>query len=184
MKLSLCFILCFVILSSCQSFNKNQNSRSQNSRVEKTTLASKTNSNKVSDKQWLSRASIYQELTGQKIDSQQAGQKLIKMAELAQVEKNYILALKRYNTVIARFSNSKLAQAAYFGKADLYKKMGLAQQSQYNLRVAREYKITNKDKDKVKVAVVKNLVVEKPVMAKKTVSVRKTASSQKTGTKK
>ncbi len=184
MKLSLSFILCFVVLSGCQSFNKNKNNRSQNNRVEKTTLASKTNSNKVLDKDWLSRASIYHELTGQKINSQQAGQKLIKMAELAQSEKNYILALKRYNAVIARFSNSKLAQTAYFGKADLYKKMGLVQQAQYNMRVAQQYKVVNKAKVKSNIAVVKNLNVKKPVLTKKSVSLRKTASSQKTGIQK
>lgn len=173
MKLSLSFILCCVLFSGCQSFNKSGSSRAKS--VQNTTRTANQKSKLNADEKWLSKASIYQELTGQKINSQQVGVKLLKMAELAQSEKNYILALKRYNTVIVRFPQSKLAQSALFGKADLYKKMGLSQQADYNTRLARDYRIKSKTVAKVAVAV--------PAQ-KKTLTGRKTANSQKTGTKK
>ncbi len=178
MKLSLSFILCCVLLSGCQSFNKNSSSRAKS--VQNTTRAAHQKSKLNTNEKWLSKASIYQELTGQKINSQQVGVKLLKMAELAQSEKNYILALKRYNTVIARFPQSKLAQFALFGKADLYKKMGLSQQADYNTRLARDYRVVAKATPKVASA----LIAKKPIASKKTFTVRKMASGQKTGTKK
>lgn len=172
MKLSLSFILCCVFFLGCQSFNKNKSGRSYSG--QNTTRSAQQKSKLKADQKWLSKESIYQELTGQKINSQQAGQKLIKMAEQAQAEKNYILALKRYNAVIARFPKSQLAQTAYFGKTELYKKMGLSQQAQYNLRLAREFKTTTNQKQ----------LTQRPAAMKKAISVRKTASQQKTGIKK
>ena len=172
MKLSLSFILCCVLFSGCQSFNKSSSSRAKS--VQNTTRNTNQKSKTNSDQKWLSKASIYQELTGQKINSQQVGVKLLKMAELAQSEKNYILALKRYNTVIARFPQSKLAQSALFGKADLYKKMGLSQQAAYNTRLAREYRLTS----------IKTKTMAKAATQKKNLPLRKMASDEKTGTKK
>ncbi len=173
MKLSLSFILCCVLFSGCQSFNKNNSSRTKS--VKNTTHVARQKSKINADEKWLSKESIYQELTGQKINSQQVGVKLLKMAEQAQSEKNYILALKRYNTVIARFPQSKLAQSALLGKADLYKKMGLGQQAQYNARLARDYKLTAK---------LTARLADRVTNQKKALPARKMASDQKTGTKK
>ena len=50
--------------------------------------------------------------------------------------KNYILALKHYNTVIIKHSKSKEVKSAYLAKSKLYAEMGLQDQSIQNLQLA------------------------------------------------
>lgn len=50
--------------------------------------------------------------------------------------KNYILALKHYNTVILKHSKSKEVKSAYLAKSKLYAEMGLQDQSVHNLQKA------------------------------------------------
>lgn len=50
--------------------------------------------------------------------------------------KNYILALKHYNTVIIKHSRSKEVKSAYLAKSKLYAEMGLQDQSIHNLQMA------------------------------------------------
>lgn len=50
--------------------------------------------------------------------------------------KNYILALKHYNTVISKFPNTKEVRFAYIAKAKLYNEMGLRDQANLNSRIA------------------------------------------------
>ena len=50
--------------------------------------------------------------------------------------KNYILALKHYNTVILKHSKSKEVKSAYLAKSKLYSEMGLQDQSAQNLQMA------------------------------------------------
>lgn len=50
--------------------------------------------------------------------------------------KNYILALKHYNTVILKHSKSKEVKSAYLAKSKLYAEMGLQDQSAQNLQKA------------------------------------------------
>lgn len=50
--------------------------------------------------------------------------------------KNYILALKHYNTVIIKHSKSKEVKSAYLAKSKLYAEMGLQDQSIHNLQMA------------------------------------------------
>lgn len=52
--------------------------------------------------------------------------------------KNYILALKHYNTVIVKFPKSAEVKSAFLAKAKLYREMGLQEQSELNLRRANE----------------------------------------------
>ena len=52
--------------------------------------------------------------------------------------KNYILALKHYNTVIVKYPKSAEVKSAFLAKAKLYREMGLAEQSNLNLRRANE----------------------------------------------
>ncbi|MEK6628800.1 MAG: hypothetical protein AABY53_09250 [Bdellovibrionota bacterium] len=46
--------------------------------------------------------------------------------------KNYIRALKHFNTVIVKHSKSKEVRSAYLAKAKLYKEMGLMEQAEQN----------------------------------------------------
>ena len=51
--------------------------------------------------------------------------------------KNYILALKHYNTVIIKHSKSKEVKSAFLSKAKLYAEMGLTEQAELNLGLAQ-----------------------------------------------
>lgn len=51
-------------------------------------------------------------------------------------DKNYILALKHYNTVILKHKKSKEVKSAFLAKSKLYAEMGLKEQAQQNLEVA------------------------------------------------
>lgn len=53
-------------------------------------------------------------------------------------DKNYILALKHYNTVIVKFPKSAEVKFAFLAKAKLYREMGLVEQSELNLKRASE----------------------------------------------
>lgn len=58
--------------------------------------------------------------------------------------KNYILALKHYNTVIVKYPTSPEVKTAFLAKARLYHEMGLTEQSSLNLRKANEIITVNK----------------------------------------
>lgn len=51
-------------------------------------------------------------------------------------KKDYILALKNYNTVISKFPKTKEVRFAYIAKAKLYNEMGLQEQAKLNSRIA------------------------------------------------
>jgi hypothetical protein len=53
--------------------------------------------------------------------------------------KDYIKALKHYNTVIVNHSNSPEVKSAYLAKAKLYQEMGLFEQAQLNVKLANEF---------------------------------------------
>ena len=53
--------------------------------------------------------------------------------------KNYILALKHFNTVILKHSKSKEVKSAYLAKAKLYSEIGLNEQAQMNSKLALQY---------------------------------------------
>lgn len=53
--------------------------------------------------------------------------------------KNYILALKHYNTVIIKHKNSAEVKLAYLEKVRLYNDMGLKEQAQRNSKLAAQY---------------------------------------------
>ena len=57
---------------------------------------------------------------------------------IAGKNKNYILALKHYNTVIVKYPKSAEVKPAYMAKANLYREMGLTEQSELNVRRASE----------------------------------------------
>lgn len=87
----------------------------------------------------LAQKSIYEELTGTKgLSSKQAPARVLEMARDAKWKRDYVTALKRYNTIIVKYPKSKEVRQAYLDKADLYREMGLLQQSKYNLEKAKK----------------------------------------------
>lgn len=90
---------------------------------------------------------LLEELTGKSnkknISQQQLQQKNKSLSERhlmagmnAFKNKNYILALKHYNTVIIKYKNSAEVKSAYLQKEKLYNVMGLKEQAQRNARLA------------------------------------------------
>ena len=59
------------------------------------------------------------------------------LARLSRDQKNYVVAIKRYNYIIKNFSNSKQAVAALSDKAAIYNKMGFEKPASYNLTKAK-----------------------------------------------
>lgn len=56
----------------------------------------------------------------------------------AYMKKDYILALKHYNTVLAKYPQSADARLTYMAKAKLYNEMGLAEQAKRNYKLAQQ----------------------------------------------
>lgn len=56
----------------------------------------------------------------------------------AYLKKDYILALKHYNTVLAKYPKSSETRLTYMAKAKLYNEMGLPEQAQRNYKLAQQ----------------------------------------------
>lgn len=87
----------------------------------------------------IAQKSIYEELTGSKgMSSKQAPTRVLEMARDAKWKRDYVTALKRYNTIIVKYPKSKEVRQAYLDKAELYREMGLLQQAKYNSDKAKK----------------------------------------------
>ena len=53
-------------------------------------------------------------------------------------KKDYITALKHYNTILVKHGRSPEVKSAYLAKAKLYQEMGLIEQARYNAKLAQE----------------------------------------------
>lgn len=97
-----------------------------------------------------SQTQLLEELTGRKaiaikeLSAMPIKNKVVANAKLhlnagfqAFTKKDYILALKHYNTVIAKYPKAAEVRLTYLAKAKLYNEMGLAEQSQRNLKIAQ-----------------------------------------------
>lgn len=107
------------------------------------TTAKKTNQSLVTKQPAsnpaLAQKSIYEELTGKKsLSGKQAPARILEMARDAKWKRDYVTALKRYNTIIVKYPKSKEVRQAYLDKAALYKEMGLLEQSKYNQQKAKK----------------------------------------------
>lgn len=68
-----------------------------------------------------------------------APSRILELARDAKWKRDYVTALKRYNTLIVKFPKAKKeVRQAYLDKAELYKEMGLLEQSKYNLEKAKK----------------------------------------------
>ncbi len=61
----------------------------------------------------------------------------LQMARESRDQKNYILAIKRYNYIIKNFAKSQQAAIALLDKSALYQKMGFAEPATYNLKKSK-----------------------------------------------
>lgn len=123
-----------IILTGSVSFAKMQ--------VIPMTIQEPTKSSALSDKK------LVEELTGKK-QTPAAAQSAayLKNAPLpvkhyvagqqAMEQKNYILAIKHFNTVIKKYPTSAQVKPALIAKAKVYQEMGLQPQAQRNLKLAQ-----------------------------------------------
>jgi tetratricopeptide (TPR) repeat protein len=95
---------------------------------------------------------IYEELTGKKAaptqgaqqkpvalaDSRPVSRKLLDAGFYAFTKKDYISALKYYNTIIVKYPGSSELQLAYLAKSKMYNEMGLIDQAKLNLQYANQ----------------------------------------------
>lgn len=86
---------------------------------------------------------VYQQLTGrklstansvQKANGKTSSEKALFLARQSRQQKNYILAIKRYNFILKYYPKSAEAKMALTDKASLYSEMGLAAPAEYNLK--------------------------------------------------
>ena len=77
-------------------------------------------------------------------------QKGLALAREAKNEKNYILAIKRYNFILKYFSKTSEARQALLDKSQIYKDMGLEEQAQYNKTRAQKMVVVNTTGNNVK----------------------------------
>lgn len=58
--------------------------------------------------------------------------KALKLARVSRSEKNYILAIKRYNFILKYYPKTQQAKLALVDKVSLYKEMNLSEPANYN----------------------------------------------------
>jgi hypothetical protein len=63
--------------------------------------------------------------------------KALMMARESRDQKNYVLAIKRYNYILKNFAKTPQAAAALTDKSAIYTKMGFAKPAEYNLKKAK-----------------------------------------------
>ncbi len=94
----------------------------------------------------LSDEALTEELTGRKESLQISSSDLKKSplpvqhfiaGQKAAASKNYILAIKHFNTVIQNYPQSNQVRPALLAKASVYKEMGLQPQAERNFKLAQ-----------------------------------------------
>ena len=101
---------------------------------------------------------VLQELTGKAV-SQIPTQKQLKLKPLstqhyfaglrAAESKNYIMAIKHFNTVLKKFPHSPEVKPAFQAKAKVYTDMGLSEPADLNLRLSQSQNINILNKKSV-----------------------------------
>lgn len=144
MRFSLLITLVAFSFLSCQTVSTS----SRNSTKSANTTAKKSNSTLIKNQPVtkqsasnpaLTQKTIYEELTGHKgLSAKQAPARILEMARDAKWKRDYVTALKRYNTIIVKYPKSREVRQAYLDKAALYKEMGLLEQSKYNMQKAKK----------------------------------------------
>ena len=60
------------------------------------------------------------------------------MGQKAVAQKNYILAIKHFNTILKKYPHSAAVKPTLVAKANLYQEMGLKPQSIHNLKMSQQ----------------------------------------------
>lgn len=144
MRFSLLITLVTFSFLSCQTVSKSASNgvKSANTTAKKsnpTLIKNQPVTKQPASNPALAQKTIYEELTGQKgLSGKQAPARILEMARDVKWKRDYVTALKRYNTIIVKFPKSKEVRQAYLDKAALYKEMGLLEQSKYNMQKAKK----------------------------------------------
>ncbi len=98
----------------------------------------------------LSEKSLVEELTGKKDIAATVSSNNLKKAPLpvqhfvagkkAAEQKNYILAIKHFNTILKKYPQSAQVKPTLVAKATVYQEMGLNPQAKHNLQMAQQKK--------------------------------------------
>ena len=81
---------------------------------------------------------LYEQLAGKNATTQVSNKvtasadKALLLARQSRTEKNYILAIKRYNFILKYYPKTQQAKLALIDKVSLYKEMNLAEPAQHN----------------------------------------------------
>lgn len=135
MRFSLLITLVMFSFLSCQTVSTS----SRNSTKSASATAKKSVSKQPASNPALAQKTIYEELTGQKgLSAKHAPARILEMARDAKWKRDYVTALKRYNTIIVKYPKSKEVRQAYLDKSALYREMGLLEQSKYNMQKAKK----------------------------------------------
>ncbi len=68
-----------------------------------------------------------------------SAQKALLLARQSRQEKNYILAIKRFNFILKYYGRTQEAKLALTEKASLYQEMGLTEQAAYNQKKVSQF---------------------------------------------
>lgn len=145
MRFSLLITLLIFSLFGCQTMSRPPKATNTSAKKSNPAVSSKLVKNQPTVKQpaanpALAEKSLYEELTGKKgMSAKAAPSRILELARDAKWKRDYVTALKRYNTLIVKFPKAKKeVRQAYLDKAELYKEMGLLEQSKYNLEKAKK----------------------------------------------
>lgn len=174
MKFSLFIIFVSMSFLSCQSMRNTSNPKSSifdssSGRSSKLNIQASP----------LSRKSIYEELTGRQLAAASAPTQILQLARAAKSEKNYALALRRYNTLIKKFPRAQEVKAAYYDKSAMYAEMGLLDQSKFNLQLAQQFKVLSYAKSNV--AKTQRVTVRSVATVQSASKIKKSGQIQKQG---
>jgi len=174
MKFSLFIIFVSMAFLSCQSM-RNKSGQNSFASDRSSSRSSKLNIQPAP----LSRKTIYEELTGHQIAAASAPAQILRFARVAKSEKNYALALRRYNTLIKKYPRAQEVRTAYYDKSAMYSEMGLMEQSKYNLQLAQQFKVL--PLSKTNVAQNQKVTFRSIAAAQKTQKTQKSGQNQKQG---
>lgn len=70
-------------------------------------------------------------------------ERALQLARESRDQKNYVLAIKRYNYILKNFSKTKQATLALMDKSAIYNKMGFEKPAAYNMKKAKMISAVN-----------------------------------------
>lgn len=97
----------------------------------------------------LSKDQVFKDLTGKNTTvAVTKSAQILKLARESKSQKNYVLAIKRYNTLLVKFPKAKEIPYVYLDKSQMYRELGLVEQSELNLKKYKQLQAVNQIKSK------------------------------------